>query len=78
MYAAVTYGQRAFVELLISKGANVNLANRHGETPVQRAFGTQKDIVALLVAAGADVTIHIAAYLGDCDRVRSLVESSGR
>jgi len=75
LHQTVTWGQKAFAELLISKGANPNCADRYGQTPIQRAFETnQKGVVEWLAAAGADMTIHLAAYLGDTNRIKGFVE----
>ncbi len=64
------------ITLLLSKGAGVNEKNIRGETPVEIALPWQsKEVIDLLIDKGADVSaIHLAAYTGDLDRVKSLVE----
>ncbi len=49
---AVSENHVATVKILISAGADVNAASRHGETPLVRAK-TNESMHALLVAAGA-------------------------
>jgi len=51
--------QREFTELLIAKGADVNLSIKDGRTPLHRAASRwgQKEIVELLIAKGADVSV---------------------
>ena len=55
-YAAVE-GNKEVVELLITKGADVNAKDdQSGETPLHfAAFSGHKEIVELLIAKGADV-----------------------
>ncbi len=50
----VVYGKADAVKFLIQRGADVNLANKAGATPLMRAAG-QPDVIQLLVANGADV-----------------------
>ncbi len=48
----------SLVEYLLDKGANMNVLNRHGETPLHYCarYG-RKSIASMLVERGADVTI---------------------
>jgi len=64
------------IELLIAKGADVNSKNNDGQTPVVAAMAhNRRNIVELLVARGADISnIHLAAYLGDADKVKSFLD----
>ena len=64
------------IALLLSKGAGLNEKNLRGETPVETALPWQsKEVIDLLIDKGADVSaIHLAAYTGDLDKVKSLVE----
>ncbi len=64
------------IELLIAKGADVNSKNNDGQTPVVAAMAqNRRNIIELLVARGADISnIHLAAYLGDADKVKSFLD----
>ncbi len=61
------------IELLISKGANINAKNKNGQMPVDIAARSRREkIVKLFIDEGADVTtIHLAAYTGNLNKVRS-------
>jgi ankyrin repeat protein len=64
------------IELLIAKGADVNSKNNDDQTPVDAAMTrNRRNIIELLVARGADISnIHLAAYLGDADKVKSFLD----
>jgi pimeloyl-ACP methyl ester carboxylesterase len=65
-------------ELLAAHPALVNSVAAWGETPVQAAAQTgQREIVELLVSAGAPVDICTAAMLGDRDRVAAMLAQNG-
>lgn len=52
----IIYGRSDMVQLLIERGANVNLRDNFGTTPLHVACGSNKpDIVNLLLDAGADI-----------------------
>ena len=54
--AAVNRGHKEIVGLLIAEGANVNMKNNFGSTPLHHAASKgYKEIVELLIMAGADV-----------------------
>ena len=57
LHNATVLGHKEIGELLITKGADVNVkGNRTGSTPLHRAaLGDRKEIAELLIAAGADV-----------------------
>ena len=70
---AAGYGSLANLELLISKGADVNAKNRRSSTPLHWAIHDQAK-VRLLLSKGAEVNarqaqgrtpIFLAAMLGD-------------
>ena len=45
------------IELLLLKGADINLANKHGETPIFHSVSYGNfDIMLILIAKGADLT----------------------
>jgi len=78
LHCAALYGHKDIVELLIVKGADINVKDQEGDTPVLLAIvgasSNCKEIVQLLMAKGAQVSaIHMAAYLGDMDKVRTLL-----
>jgi len=55
LHAAVARGDAAMVELLLARGATVDLPQQQGITPLHGAAGAGRaDIVALLRRAGAD------------------------
>ena len=72
-YAAV-FGEKEIVELLLANGADVNVKDKDGVTPLFDAVATvQKEIAKLLIINGADVNVadpfsmtplHFAAVFG--------------
>ena len=56
LFEAVKKGDKATVEALLAKGADVNAKDEYGDTPLHKAetFG-HKDLAGLLLAKGADV-----------------------
>ena len=64
------------VELLIAKDAGINAKNNAGQTPIEVALQrNRKDIVELFLEKGAKLSIHVAAYLGDINKVKSFIEA---
>ena len=56
LHFATDTGHKKIVELLISKGASVNVKDRLGSTPLHKAaFNGDKEIAELLIAKDADV-----------------------
>jgi ankyrin repeat protein len=56
LHVAAGFGDRATAELLLSKGAKVNVKNNDGDTPLNAAaVGGNKDVAELLLDKGADV-----------------------
>lgn len=55
LFEAVRRGDKATVEALLAKGADVNAKGEYGYTPLHEASRGQKDIAGLLLAKGADV-----------------------
>jgi len=79
LHYAALYGHKDIVELLIVKGADLNAKDQEGDTPALSAIvgapSNSKEVVRLLMAKGAQVSaLHMAAYLGDVDKVRTLID----
>ena len=77
-------GNKEIVQLLITKGADVNARSVVGWTPLQYATGdNKKDVVELLIAEGADVnakggigggtSLYLAAMSGHKELVELLI-----
>jgi len=82
LHEAVIDGDIERVKKLISNGADINSRDSHGATPAYAAtisIGMDRqqmvDIVKLLVAKGAQIdTIHLAAFVGDVEKVKSFLQ----
>jgi len=76
LHYAVEYGHKDVVELLIANGADVNAKDNDGNTPGHFALGKKnRPILELLIVKGADLdSIHLSAYQGDLEKVRSFIE----
>jgi len=55
LHRATWDGHKEVVELLISKGADVNAKDMYGKTPLHRACEGEKGIAELLIDKGVDV-----------------------
>jgi len=56
LHFAAGRGHKEIVQLILSKGVDVNIANKNGGTPLHRAaYMGHKDVVAVLLENGADV-----------------------
>jgi len=75
LHLASGAGRMDMVELLISKGATINTPDEKGWTPLHEAADkSHVDIVKFLMAEGAEFSpIHMAAYFGELDKIKSLV-----
>ena len=63
LQTAARFGQSDVVAFLISKGADVNVADGRGYTPLHMAAESGRlDIVKLLVGAGAEVSAKTRAF----------------
>ena len=59
LYMASLEGHATLAELLLSCGADVNLAKRNGATPLfAAAYKGRSDVMRVLLAAGADVSLR--------------------
>ena len=62
-------------EVLVAHGANVDAKNDSGQSVMNKAiFHGDKKVVDLLIAKGTEISIHMAAYVGALEKVRSLIE----
>jgi ankyrin repeat protein len=76
LHSAAGFGDLARVKSLIEEGANVNAENLKGDAPIDIAMmSNRKDVVELLIEKGAELSMHVAAYLGDIDKVKSFIET---
>ena len=83
LHQAVVDGDIDQVKLLISKGADVNMQNRMGWSPLRTGVqNSRRAIVELLIAQGADVNakdnrgqtpLHVAVTLGQKEVVELLI-----
>lgn len=82
--AAAVKGDAAAMATLIAGGANVNVRDGYGRTPLHVAtFAKQRDIIMVLVKAGADINaqerdrydaVTIAAVADDVETLRLLLK----
>ena len=84
LHVAAGYGHAEIVELLLSRGANVNSRNVEGGTALHLAANGHADVVSVLLANSANVdlananrvaAIHVAVQGSHVDVVRMLVDS---
>lgn len=76
LHHAAERKDRAIVESLLSYGADANRKSRDGRTPTSIATQNgSEDIVKLLTAGQAHVTIHAAASMGDIETMARLVKN---
>ena len=59
---AATFGQKEVAELLIDSGADVNVMDAIGQTPLHgAATGGHKEVAELLITKGADVNAKVVS-----------------
>lgn len=76
LHLAAEMGHRRLVQLLLASGASVDLKDRLGHTPAIRAMQqNNENVVTILAEAGAEINLHLAAYLGDIAAARRLIET---
>jgi ankyrin repeat protein len=86
---AAMNGHVDVIELLLKRGANVNIVDKDGYTPLMTAaLHFKNDAIKVLVASSADVRradgmwgntpLHVAAENGDLDIVKLLLERGAR
>ena len=84
LHRAAYTGSKDVIQLLISKGVKVNRKDDIGRTPIEIAIGFSRQVVSktarlqtakLLASHGAEIPpIHLAAYLGDIEKIKSLIK----
>jgi uncharacterized protein len=84
LQVAAMNGHTDVVALLLRRGANINIVDKSGDTPLNTALlHNKKTVIELLVANGADVRragtwgptpLHNAAINGDADTARLLLD----
>ena len=77
LHYAAEEGHKKIVELLLAHGADLNASTSYGRTAAELAMSRgHTEIVKLLVSKGADISpLHLAIYLKDVAKARSLIES---
>jgi len=75
LQAAARKGNVRIVELLLSRVADINAKDSSGHTALHMAMGSDhREMVELLAAKGARASaLHLAAYLGDTEKLRKLL-----
>ncbi len=75
VHYATQNGHKEIVELLIAKGADVNAKTSQGQTPLDIALGrNHREIVELLAKVAGIPSIHVAALVGNIDKVKESLE----
>ncbi|CAH3156564.1 unnamed protein product [Porites lobata] len=80
LHYAADYGQKEVIEFLLSKGANINLPDKHGITALLASiFESQTECVKLLLEKGADKNLKAPdgrSYLecAETDDIKSLLK----
>jgi len=63
------------IQLLIDNGARLDVTDRRGRSLATVAmYNEDREIVELLLAVGADVTIQLAAFVGDMEKIKNLID----
>lgn len=76
LHVAAEMDHIPLVRLLLDSGARIDPRDRLGRTPAVRAMQRgHRNLVSILIAAGAEVDLHLAAYLGDVTIAKRLIET---
>lgn len=87
LHWAASEGEIEVVELLISRGADVNARDLEGETPLFGAVDHSTDVSSILLEAGSDVNtrnyegktaLHKLAYYGERIESKFLIEHGAK
>jgi ankyrin repeat protein len=77
LHMAAWMGRTEVAEVLVRCGANIDSPDNKGRTPAMLAMQEKSALVAqYLVRAGATVNLHLAAYLGDTEKVANLIKGA--
>jgi cytohesin len=72
LHLAVNYPE--VVKVLVANGADINAKDERDETPIHLAATEgDKQVVDLLLAAGADIDLHLTADTGYVEKVKQLI-----
>ncbi|MFC1781793.1 ankyrin repeat domain-containing protein, partial [Planctomycetota bacterium] len=75
LHQAAIQGYKDIVELLLDRNADVNAKNNNGQTPFDIAVSrNRQEIVELLKSKIEISSIHLAAQLGDLEKVKEFLE----
>ncbi len=75
LHLAAGVGHKPVVQLLLENGADINAKTREGQIPATIAmYKNNRRIADLLIPDDSNITIHLAAYLGDVEKTKSLIE----
>jgi ankyrin repeat protein len=84
LQVAVMNGHADVVALLLKRGANINIVDKWGDTPLNTALlHNKKNVIGLLITSGADVRhagtwghtpLHQAAINGDAETTKLLLD----
>ena len=78
LHTAARYGLLEKLKELIGKGTDVNVKDNAGQTPLDIAMQEyRQEITRLLAAKGAEVSVHVAAFTGDIDKVKAFMGDGG-
>jgi len=77
LHIAARKGYKEVVELLLEKGADIHSSEYDNSTAADRAMvNGHTEILELLISKGADISpLHMAIYLNDEAKAKSLIES---
>jgi len=88
LHMAIKLGHMDIVKLLLTKAIDIDIQDKHDNTPPHSTIATKRlDIVRLLIAKEADMEIgnleditplHQATYTGDSEIVTFLVDSGAK
>jgi ankyrin repeat protein len=76
LHMAAEIGHKPLVRLLLDSTVRINPTDRLGRTPAIWAMHAgHLNIAKLLAEAGAEINLHLAAYLGDAAAAKRLIEA---
>ncbi len=73
VHHAVRYGRQEAVELLLDRGASIDLERHDGLTPITLSAWHSPALTGYLLARGAQCTISAAAAMGRLENVKQLI-----